>query len=200
MKYLLSALIFFASSLSFADAEVGKAAPDFSVTGQDGKTYKLADFKGQNLVLEWYNKDCPFVRKHYDAKNMQAVQKTVTGDATAKTTWLSVVSSAKGKEGSITAAQAAEQMKKEGMNSQAMLLDGDGKMGKAYGAKTTPHIFMINAKGMIVYAGAIDSIPSASAQDIPKATNYVTTAFNELKAGKPVTTASTKPYGCSVKY
>jgi peroxiredoxin len=170
------------------------------VTGQDGKTYKLADFKGQNLVLEWYNKDCPFVRKHYDAKNMQAVQKTVTGDATAKTTWLSVVSSAKGKEGSITAAQAAEQMKKEGMNSQAMLLDGDGKMGKAYGAKTTPHIFMINAKGMIVYAGAIDSIPSASAQDIPKATNYVTTAFNELKAGKPVTTASTKPYGCSVKY
>jgi peroxiredoxin len=204
MKMILSALMLLAlpltSSIAFANAEVGKPAPDFSVVAQDGKTYKLADFKGQTLVLEWYNRGCPFVRKHYDAKNMQTTQAKAIGDKNFKTTWLSVLSSAKGKEGAMDATEAIAQMKKEGMASQALLLDTDGKMGKAYGAKTTPHMFIIDAKGIVTYAGAIDSIPSGNSADIPKATNYVLAALEDMKAGKPVKTASTKPYGCGVKY
>lgn len=198
MKALILVLSVFAFQNVFADATVGQPAPDFSVAAQDGKTYKLSDFKGQTLVLEWYNQGCPYVRKHYDSKNMQTLQKA--NNDGKKITWLTVISSAKGKQGYLDAKGAAAQMKTEGMASKALLLDSTGTMGKAYGAKTTPHMYIVNSQGVLVYAGAIDSNTSSNAKDIPTSTNYVQTALNELQAGKPVTTASTKPYGCGVKY
>ncbi len=197
MKAVLISMIALGLSGAAMAATVGQPAPGFTLTDSNGKAHSLADFKGKTVVLEWTNHECPFVVKHYDARNMQAQQVAATGDDVI---WLNVNSGAPGKQGSVDGAGANAVMAEKGHKSTAYLLDPDGKVGKAYGAKTTPHMYVIDADGMLAYNGAIDSIPSADQADIPKATQYVTQALSELGAGKPVSVATSKPYGCSVKY
>jgi peroxiredoxin len=181
----------------FADASVGSPALEFSLPASDGKTYNLSDFKGKYVVLEWTNKGCPFVKKHYGSGNMQKLQETYIHKGV---NWFSVLSSAPGKEGYMSAREMVRYRVDAGVRSTASLLDPQGKVGKLYGAKTTPHMFIIDPKGVVIYAGAIDDNNSPDAADIPKSKNYVAAALDEALAGKPVTTASTQPYGCSVKY
>jgi peroxiredoxin len=184
--------------LAHANVEVGKAAPDFSVTDAQGKARTLAEFKGKTVVLEWHNPECPFVKKHYNAStNMQDQQKAAAADGTV---WLSVNSGAPGKQGAMDGAAALAKLTELKAAPGAYLIDSDGKVGQSYGAKTTPHMYVIDGTGVLRYAGAIDSNPSADAGDIKGATQYVSQALAELKAGKPVSTAVTKSYGCSVKY
>ncbi len=185
-----------ASALASESPKVGSAAPNFSLADSKGKTHSLADFKGKYVVLEWFNPECPFVKKHYGSGNMQKLQQEYTGKGVA---WLSIDSSAPGKEGNL-APEAASQKIAEWKINSTLLLDPDGKAGQAYGAKNTPHMFVINPEGKIVYEGAIDSKATANPADIASATNYVKTALDESMAGKPVSNANTKPYGCSVKY
>jgi peroxiredoxin len=204
---IATVLILAAASMSFAvpdaaavdatAAAVGKPAPAIQLVDSTGKKRSLAEFAGKTVVLEWTNHECPFVKKHYGAGNMQKQQR----DATAKgVVWLSVNSSAPGKQGHVDGA-AAERIRAQGRNAQtAYLLDPTGQTGRAYGAKTTPHMYVIDPKGVLRYAGGIDNIPSADAGDIPKATQYVPQALAELAAGKPVSVSVTRPYGCSVKY
>lgn len=182
---------------AFAAPAVGSPAPAFSLPGADGKTHSLADYKGKYVVLEWTNHECPFVKKHYGSGNMQSQQKELTKDGAV---WLSIVSSAPGKQGHVDAAAAQKLTKDRDAAPSAVLLDADGKVGRAYEAKTTPHIFLIDPKGTLVYMGGIDSIPSASPDDIAKATPYLKVAYADAKAGKPVKDAATRPYGCAVKY
>ena len=180
-----------------ADPSVGSPAPDFSAPDAKGKTHSLKDYKGKYVVLEWFNADCPFVKKHYGPGNMQKLQQEATSKGAV---WLTVNSSAPGTEGHLTAESAAKTMAELKMNSSALLLDPDGKVGKSYGAKNTPHMFVINPEGKLIYQGAIDSKPSPKSEDIASSTNYVQVALDEAMSGKPVSNASTKPYGCSVKY
>lgn len=182
-----------------ATPEIGQPAPDFTLTDLDGKAHKLSDFKGKTVVLEWNNPECPFVKKHYEKSgNLPATQKAATADGVV---WLLINSGAAGKQGAdYTAAQTKEYLHKNNAAATAYLPDRDGKVGHLYGAKTTPHIYVIDAKGTLVYNGAIDSIRSAEPADIAKATNYATAALAALKAGKPVEKPTTEPYGCSVKY
>ncbi len=180
-----------------AEPEVGKPAPDFTLTDVEGKTHSLSQFKGKFVVLEWVNHGCPFVVKHYESGNMQNLQKTYTGK---DVTWLSVCSSAPGKQGHHTAEEWKGLLKEKNSSATATLLDADGKVGKLYGAKTTPHMYVVDPAGNLVYKGAIDSIASTETSDVPKAKNHVSAALDEALAGKPVTESSTKPYGCSVKY
>lgn len=185
-------------SLQAADSPpVGSAAPDFSVTDSKGKTHSIAEQKGKYVVLEWFNPECPFVKKHYGSGNMQKLQQEFTGKGVV---WLTVDSSAPGAEGNLTPEQANKTIADWKTHSTALLLDPDGKAGRAYGAKNTPHMFVINPEGKIVYEGAIDSKASANAADIASSTNYIKVALDESLAGKPVSTPSTRPYGCSVKY
>jgi peroxiredoxin len=179
-----------------ADAKVGSPAPAFTLTDVDGKTRSLADFKGKTVVLEWTNAECPFVKKHYSG-NMQQQQATA---ATDKIVWLTINSSAEGKQGHVDGASAKQVIARTGGKQTAYLLDAPGAVGKAYGAKTTPHMYVIDGAGILKYAGAIDSIPSADVADIPKATQYVPAVLSDLDSGKPVRVASSQPYGCSVKY
>lgn len=180
-----------------ATAVVDKTAPAFKLVDSTGKTRSLADFAGKTVVLEWTNHECPFVRKHYDSGNMQSQQR----DATAKgVVWLSINSSAPGKQGHVDGATAEGIRNKAGAAPTAYLLDPDGTVGHTYGAKTTPHMYVIDPKGVLRYAGGIDSIPSADTNDIAKATQYVPQALAELAAGKPVSVKVSRPYGCSVKY
>ena len=182
---------------AFADGVVGKAAPAFTLTDTMGQKRSLSDFAGKAVVLEWLNHDCPFVRKHYGSGNMQALQ---TKETAAGVVWLSVVSSATGKEGNYSPEKLNELTAAKGAKPTAVLLDPDGTAGRAYGAKTTPHMFVIDGKGMLVYAGAIDDKPSTDPADVKTARNYVAAALDELRAGKPVSVASTTAYGCGVKY
>jgi len=175
----------------------GEAAPDFTLPGADGKSHSLGSFKGKYVVLEWTNHECPFVKKHYKSGNMQSQQKELTGKGAV---WLSIVSSAPGKQGHVDAAKAAELTASRGAAPTAVLLDASGEVGRKYGAKTTPHMYVIAPDGKLIYMGGIDSIPSADVDDIASATPYVKVALGEAMAGKPVTRASTQPYGCSVKY
>ena len=199
IKLLLSALTCLASTALFAadSPAVGSAAPDFSVSDSKGKTQSVSQYKGRHVVLEWFNPECPFVKKHYGSGNMQKLQEEFTGKGVV---WLSIDSSAPGKEGNLTPEQAEKKSAEWKTHSTALLLDQDGKAGQAYGAKNTPHMFVINPEGKIVYEVAIDSKASANPADIAGATNYVKAALEESLAGKPVSTANTKPYGCSVKY
>ena len=179
------------------NATVGQAAPAFSAKDVTGKTVSLADFKGKTVVLEWVNPGCPYVRKHYSGGNMQGTQQ----EAVAKNVvWLAVNSTATDHPDYLKPADLAKWMKDQKAPATHTLMDEDGKIGKAYGARTTPHLYIIDGKGMLVYAGGIDSIPSASASDIPKATNYVKASLTEIAGGKSVSNAVTRPYGCSVKY
>lgn len=178
-------------------AKVGEAAPAFTLTDSNGVSHSLADFAGKTVVLEWTNHECPFVVKHYGGKNMQAQQRAATD---AGTVWLTVNSSAPGKQGHVDAAKANALRAEYAAAGTAYLFDSSGDTGRAYGAKTTPHMYVIDPEGVLRYAGAIDSIPSANQADIPKAEQYVSAALAELAAGKPVSTPLTQPYGCSVKY
>lgn len=180
-----------------ATAAVDKAAPAFKLVDSTGKARSLSDFKGKTVVLEWTNHECPFVKKHYGSGNMQAQQRDATGDGVI---WLSINSSAPGKQGHVDGATAEGIRGKASTAQTAYLLDPNGTVGRAYGAKTTPHMYIIDGKGVLRYAGAIDSIPSADTADIAKATKYVPQALAELAAGKPVSVKVTRPYGCSVKY
>jgi peroxiredoxin len=180
-----------------AQAVVGQPAPPFTLTDSNGKSHALADFKGKVVVLEWWNYECPFVGKHYGSGNMQRLQKEWTAKGVA---WLTVSSSAAGKQGYVDGAKANALMRERGGAPTAVLLDHDGKVGRAYGAKTTPHMFVIDGKGTVAYAGGIDDKASTDQADIAAARNYVSAALAEVTAGRPVTTASSQPYGCSVKY
>jgi peroxiredoxin len=180
-----------------ADPPIGKPAPDFVGTDTQGKQYKLSDLKGKRVILEWTNHDCPYVGKHYGAGNMQATQQ----DAREKgAVWLSVISSAPGTQGHVSAKEADELTKSRGAQPNAVLLDPDGKIGRTYGAVVTPHMFIIDTNGTLVYKGAIDSIRSSDQADIPRATNYVKNAMAQLTAGQPVSPPGSRPYGCTVKY
>lgn len=192
---LLACLI--AGAPAFAQLKTGDPAPAFELPAFDGKVHNLADFKGKIVVLEWFNHGCPFVKKHYGAKNMQALQKEFTQKGVV---WLSICSSAEGKQGFDTVEGHASAAKAHGTASTAILLDPDGKVGRAYGAKTTPHLFVIGKEGAVLYQGAIDDDPSADPATLPKAKNYVRAALEATLAGEPVGTGAVPPYGCSVKY
>ncbi len=196
---LITALTSLAATALFAaeSPKVGSAAPDFSLTDAKGKTHSLAGSKGKFVVLEWFNPQCPFVQKHYGSGNMQNLQQEYSGKGVV---WMSIDSSAAGKEGHLTPDAATKQIADWKMNSTTLLLDADGKAGHAYGAKNSPHMFIINPEGKIVYEGAIDSKASTNPADIPNSTNYVKAALDESLAGKPVSNPNAKPYGCSVKY
>lgn len=183
--------------MAASDAKIGAAAPGFSLPDTLGTSHSLADFRGKVVVLEWLNHDCPFVKKHYDSGNMPALQAKYTAQGVV---WLSINSSAPGKQGNYAPEKANELSRQKKSSATAVLLDPDGKVGKAYGAKTTPHMFVIDAAGVLRYAGAIDSVASADPADVAKADNYVAQALDAVLAGKPVVTASTTAYGCSVKY
>jgi hypothetical protein len=182
---------------AWAAVEPGAAAPAFSGTDTVGKAVALGDHAGKTVVLEWTNHECPFVRKHYDSGNMQALQKDLTANGAV---WLTVISSAPGKQGHVTAAQADELTRSRGAAPTGVILDEDGRIGMAYGATATPTMVVITPAQTVAYVGAIDSIPSARQSDIAKADNYVRDAFEAVSAGKPVQVAQTKAYGCSVKY
>ncbi len=198
MKQLLvSCALALAAGSVLAAATVGQPAPAFTAVDTGGKTVSLADFKGKHVVLEWVNPGCPFVQKHYNSANMQGTQK----DATAKgVVWLSISSTAPDASDYKKPADLAAWMQQHKAASSATLMDDDGKVGRAYGARTTPHMYVVDPAGTLVYAGAIDSKASANPADIAGATNYVKQALNETLAGKPVSTSTSRPYGCSVKY
>ena len=198
MKQLLAAsLLAWVSSMALASATVGQPAPHFSATDTSGKTVSLADFKGKHVVLEWVNPGCPYVVKHYGAANMQGTQK----EATAKgVVWLALNSTSADHGDYKPPAAMAQWMQSQKAAATATLMDADGKVGRAFGARTTPHLYIIDPKGVLVYAGGIDNKATANPADIATATNHVKVALNEALAGKPISQATTRPYGCSVKY
>ncbi len=176
---------------------VGQPAPAFTATDSKGHQHSLAEYKGKFVVLEWHNQGCPYVGKHYGSGNMQKLQKYWTGKGVI---WLTVISSAPGEQGYVTAAQENDYVKKMNAAPTAVLLDPKGELGHLYGAKTTPHMFVINPQGQLIYDGAIDDKPTTDQSDIAGATNYVTAALAQAAVGKPVAVATSRPYGCSVKY
>jgi peroxiredoxin len=197
---LLTALLTIAASTALLAADspaVGTNAPDFSLTDSKGKTQSVSQYKGKYVVLEWFNPECPFVKKHYGSGNMQKLQEQFTGKGVV---WLTIDSNAPGLEGNLTADQANAKMAEWKTKQTALVLDPEGKAGRSYGAKNTPHMFVINPEGKIVYEGAIDSKATPNPGDITSATNYVKVALEESLSGKTVSNANTKPYGCSVKY
>lgn len=186
-----------AASETEAAAQVGKTAPEFTLPASSGKNIDLSQYKGKIVVLEWFNHGCPFVKKHYDSGNMQALQKEYTGKGVI---WLSICSSAPGKQGFGSAEEHNAELKQYKAAPTAVLMDSDGKVGRLYGAKTTPHMFIIDKKGVLVYAGAIDDHPDPDQDSIKVSKNFVKEGLDELLGGKAVAQASTKSYGCSVKY
>lgn len=199
IKLLLTSIICLSSAALFAadSPAVGSAAPDFSISDSKGKTQSISQYKGKYVVLEWFNPDCPFVKKHYGGGNMQKLQKEFMDKGVV---WLAIDSSAAGKEGNLSPEEANAKIAEWKAPMTALLLDPDGKAGHAYGAKNTPHMFIIDPEGKIIYQGAIDSKASPNPADIPTSTNYVRVALDEALAGKKVSNPSTRPYGCSVKY
>ena len=185
------------TSAAFASAETGATAPAFEATTASGKIINLSDYEGKHVVLEWTNEYCPFVKKHYETGNMQKLQTAAKADGIV---WLSVLSSAEGKQGYKTAEQALATAAKHEAHPTEVILDASGAIGKAYGAKTTPHVFLIDPEGKVVYQGAIDNNSSADKADVATASNYLTAAIAAQKAGTPIENATTTPYGCSVKY
>jgi peroxiredoxin len=181
-----------------ADApSIGSNAPDFSLPDANGKTHSLSQYKGKYVVLEWFNPQCPFVKKHYGSSNMQNLQKEFTDKGVV---WLTIDSNAPGTEGNLTAEEAQKIATSWKTHETALLLDPEGNAGRAYGAKNTPNMVVINPDGKIVYHGAIDSKATPNPSDIPSSTNYVKAALDQSLSGKAVSTPETKPYGCSVKY
>jgi len=181
----------------FAEIASGNTAPAFTLKNQDGVEVSLGDYKGKVVILEWVNFGCPFVRKFYDGGEMQRLQAQAKKDGVV---WLSINSSAEGKQGYYDAAGLKSKLAEEKAVPEHYLLDTKGDVGRSYGAKVTPHLYVINAEGILVYQGAIDSLKSTKASDIPLATNYVLEALKAIAAGKPMEPSSTAAYGCGVKY
>ena len=184
-------------ALAQGSAKVGAPAPVFQAVDADGKTRSLSEFAGKTVILEWTNADCPYVRKHYNSATMQTLQKDMTREGAV---WLSVVSSPVGEQGHVEGPQAKELTVTRDAAPTAVLLDPDSKVARAYGATTTPHMYIIDPKGTLAYMGAIDDKPSSNAASLTGAKSYVRQAMAEIKAGKPVSEAATKAYGCAVKY
>ena len=194
---LAFALVFLLMLPVVAAVRVGEAAPNFTATDSNGHPHNLAESKGKYVVLEWHNQGCPYTKKHYDSGNMQKLQKLWTSKGVV---WFTVISSAPGEQGYVTAAQENDYVKRMDAAPTAVLLDPKGDLGHLYGAKTTPHMFVINPQGQLIYEGAIDDKPTPEQSDIAGATNYVTAALEESMAGKQVEVPASRPYGCSVKY
>lgn len=186
-----------AAGAAHAAPKVGEAAPAFSALDSHGKTVQLSDYRGRYVVLEWTNAECPFVKKHYSSGNMQSLQQAATGN---NAVWLSVISSAPGKQGHVDGAGANALSKERGAAPTTVLLDESGQLGHRYEAKTTPHMFIVGPDGKLLYMGGIDSIASTDPEDLKNAKPYLKLALAEAMAGKPVTEAVTKPYGCNIKY
>lgn len=182
---------------AIAQPQPGKAAPDFTAVDSKGKTVRLSELKGKTVVLEWTNQDCPYVRKHYETSTMQSLQRDATADGVV---WLTVSSSAPGFQGHVNALEAEKLTADRKAAPTAFLLDPEGKIGRAYEARVTPHMFVIDKAGLIAYMGAIDDRPTANHDDVKGARAYVREALSAIKSGQPVRTTSTRPYGCSVKY
>lgn len=199
MKQMISAFSALAVIAAPAAAApiVGKPAPNFKLADANGKPVTLSDFRGKTVVLEWNNPGCPFVKKHYDSGNMQKAQAAAARDGAV---WLTINSGAPGKQGHMNGTEAKALVAKAGARPTAYLLDPRGVVGKVYDAKTTPHMYVVNKAGTLVYAGGIDDKPTANPADIATARNHVLAALAELKAGKAVSVATSRPYGCSVKY
>jgi peroxiredoxin len=197
MRLILAAAAITLSAPVAATAVVGQAAPGFTATDSSGRTVSLSDFRGKPVVLEWTNADCPFVQKWYSGGDMQKLQADARKQGAV---WLTINSGAPGKQGHVDGQAANAKMRAQGFQSTAYLLDADGAIGRAYGARTTPHMFVIAPDGTLAYAGGIDSIPSANPADIAKAEPLARLAITQVAAGKPVGTPTSKPYGCSVKY
>lgn len=194
---IAGAFILGGASAVLAQAQPGKPAPEFTLQDSSGKTVKLADFKGKTVVLEWTNQDCPYVRKHYGGGNMQQLQR----DAAAKdVVWLTISSSAPGQQGHVNGLEADELTKTRKAAPAAFLFDPDGKVGHAYDARTTPHMYVIDKAGVLAYMGAIDDKPTANLADLKTARPYLKEAVEAVLAGEPVKVASTRAYGCSIKY
>jgi len=193
----LMALVLCAVPPVLSAAKVGEAAPEFTGTASNGKTFHLSDYRGKFVVLEWHNNGCPFVGKQYNSGNMQRLQKQWTGQGV---TWFTILSSAPGQQGYATATAENDYLAKMQAAPTAALLDPAGVIGHLYGAKTSPQMVVINPQGVVIYDGAIDNKPTTDLSDIPGATNYVSLALAQAMAGKPVETPATRPYGCSVKY
>jgi peroxiredoxin len=194
---LFFGLLALSTGAALGGVEVGQQAPDFNLPDTNGKTHQLSEYKGKYVVLEWYNPDCPFVRKHYGSGNMQSLQKEFAAKGVV---WLSIDSSAPGQEGNYPAATLNEIASSQGAARTALLLDPEGRVGHEYGAKTTPDMYIINPEGKLIYEGAIDNKPSTAVADLKTATNYVKVALDNSMAGKGVSQTVTRPYGCSVKY
>jgi glutathione peroxidase-family protein len=195
---ILTLTFLFAALLSPAWAvRVGERAPDFTATDSNGQTHKLSEYAGKFVVLEWHNRGCPYTQKHYTSSNMERLQREWTGRGVI---WLTVISSAPGKQGYVSAADENSYVKEMKAAPTAVLLDSTGALGHLYDAKTTPQMIIINPQGVMIYDGAIDDKPSTDTADISGAKNYVQQALEEAMAGKAVSVASTRPYGCSVKY
>ena len=192
-----AAMSAFALPSAFAAPVVGEAAPAFTGKDTKGETVNLAAYAGKTVVLEWTNDGCPYVKKHYNSGNMQKTQETATADGVV---WLTVISSAEGKQGYVTPEQADKLTADRGAKPTDVVLDTDQSIGRAYEAKTTPHMYVIDPAGKLVYAGAIDDKPTADPKDVEGATNYVLAALDDVKNGRAVATAETEPYGCAVKY
>ncbi|MEM1080612.1 MAG: thioredoxin family protein [Pseudomonadota bacterium] len=191
-------LMLAASSLVFAVPEIGQPAPDFEVVDSNGQVHSLSDFAGQKVVLEWTNHDCPFVVKHYGSDNMQDQQRMAANEHDV--VWLSIISSKPGAQGHVSPDQANELTDSRNAAPTAVLLDESGDVGRAYSAQVTPHMYIIDEAGTLVYMGGIDSNPSANPADIPDATQYVVAALGNLAAGEAVAEPVTRPYGCTIKY
>lgn len=183
--------------IALAKPQVGTMAPAFSGVGSDGQPYKLADFRGKTVVLEWTNHECPYVGKHYRSGSMQTLQKDA---AASGVVWLSVISSMPDSQGHVSAAQANDLTKARKAAPVAVLLDADGTIGRAYDARVTPHMYIIDGKGTLAYMGGIDSIRSSNLDDVPKATPYVKDALRQLAAGQPIANPVTQAYGCTIKF
>ena len=184
------------ASLAFA-ARVGESAPDFTATDSNGQVHHLSDYRGKFVVLEWTNRGCPYTRKHYESGNMQQLQQEWTSKGII---WLTVLSSAPGKQGYATAGEENAYLKQANAHPTAALLDPTGALGHLYDAKTSPQMYVINPQGRLIYDGAIDDRPTTDVADIQGAKNYLSLALEEAMAGKTVSTPVTRPYGCSVKY
>lgn len=197
IKSVLTTLLFFVATIAGAAPRIGEPAPGFTGVDTRGNSHSLSDFLGTPVVLEWTNHDCPYVRKHYDSGNMQQQQRAATEKGAI---WLSIISSAPGKQGHVSPAQADDLTVQRKAAPSAVILDEKGDIGRLYGAKTTPHMYIIDAEGKLAYMGGIDSIASSNPADISKATQYVLPALNQVMDGKPVASSVTRPYGCSVKY
>ncbi len=196
-KKLINGLLLLLISMPLWANKAGVMAPDFTLVDTHGNSHSLSDFRGKTVILEWTNHECPYVKKHYGSGNMQKLQADATADGII---WLSILSSAPGKQGHTSAEEANEVIKQQGAKATARLLDYDGTVGRLYDAKTTPEMFVIDAQGMIQYDGAIDDQPSFNPKSLEGANNYVTAALTSMANGTEIAMTSSTPYGCSVKY